>query len=148
MLCSLLLLALSATHVFAFPSMLSEAFISRRNAEHVSIDSPCPHMNELAKRQAPGVTPPFDPSQQYVSTTGEHAFVAPGPTDQRGPCLSFLSHRYLPLTNLWSGPGLNAMANHGYLPHNGVGSMQDFIDGTQAAFGMGKKVLPPSRYCC
>jgi hypothetical protein len=30
------------------------------------------------------------------------------------------------------------MANHGYLPHNGVGSIQDFITGTQEAFGMGK----------
>jgi len=28
----------------------------------------------------------FDPKAQYVSTTGDHAFVAPGPTDQRGPC--------------------------------------------------------------
>jgi hypothetical protein len=33
--------------------------------------------------------------------------------DQRGPC-----------------PGLNAMANHGYLPHNGVATVQQFIDGT------------------
>lgn len=32
------------------------------------------------------------------------------------------------------------MANHGYLPHNGVGTIQDFITGTQDAFGMGKSV--------
>jgi hypothetical protein len=30
------------------------------------------------------------------------------------------------------------MGNHGYLPHNGVGAIQGFITGTQAAFGMGK----------
>lgn len=30
------------------------------------------------------------------------------------------------------------MANHGYLPHNGVGTIEDFITGTQEAFGMGK----------
>ena len=35
------------------------------------------------------------------------------------------------------GPGLNAMANHGYLPHNGVGTIEELIDGTEAAFGMG-----------
>ena len=35
------------------------------------------------------------------------------------------------------GPGLNAMANHGYLPRNGVGSMQQFIDGTAEVFGLG-----------
>jgi hypothetical protein len=29
------------------------------------------------------------------------------------------------------------MANHGYLPHNGIGNMPDFINGCQEAFGMG-----------
>lgn len=29
------------------------------------------------------------------------------------------------------------MANHGYLPHNGVGTIQDFITGCTEAFGMG-----------
>lgn len=38
------------------------------------------------KRQLPGVTPPFDAELQYVSNTGDHAFVAPGSGDQRGPC--------------------------------------------------------------
>ncbi|KAJ3804494.1 Chloroperoxidase, partial [Lentinula aff. lateritia] len=46
----------------------------------------------------------FDPTTQYVSTTGTHAFVAPGSGDARGPC-----------------PGLNALVNHGYIPHNGMG---------------------------
>ena len=40
---------------------------------------------------------------QLIDVTGEHAWVAPGPNDLRGPC-----------------PGLNALANHGYFPHNGV----------------------------
>lgn len=77
-------------------------------------------VEELAKRQstaAPDLVSYFDASLQYVSTTGEHAFVAPNfeAGDVRGPC-----------------PGLNAMANHGYLPHNGVGSHTDFIAGTEA----------------
>ena len=29
------------------------------------------------------------------------------------------------------------MANHNYIPHNGVGTIQQFIDGTVAVFGMG-----------
>ena len=47
----------------------------------------------------------FDPAAQLVSTTGSNAWQAPdfAGGDQRGPC-----------------PGLNALANHGYLPHNGV----------------------------
>lgn len=48
-------------------------------------------------------------------------FVAPGPTDMRGEC-----------------PGLNAMANHNYLPHNGRASIQQFIDATEQVFGMAK----------
>lgn len=41
--------------------------------------------NALPKRVAIG-TPPFDPEAQYISNTGDHAFQAPGPNDQRGPC--------------------------------------------------------------
>ena len=43
-----------------------------------------------------GVAPGFNAAAQYVSTTGQYTWVAPGPLDARGPC-----------------PGLNAMANHG-----------------------------------
>lgn len=77
---------------------------------------------EVAKRQGvPDPTPNFNPKLQHVSNKGKHKFVKPDLTkDARGPC-----------------PGLNAMANHGYLPHNGVGTHTDFIAGTFAAFGMG-----------
>ncbi|SMY20994.1 unnamed protein product [Zymoseptoria tritici ST99CH_1A5] len=75
----------------------------------------------LERQTAPDPSTRFNAQEQYVSTSGEHAFVAPDLAggDQRGPC-----------------PGLNAMANHGYLPHNGVGSHTDFIEGTFKAFGM------------
>lgn len=63
--------------------------------------------------------PPFDASKQYVSNQGAYQFVAPGPTDARGPC-----------------PGLNAAANHNYLPHNGVATIDQFITGTLNSFGM------------
>lgn len=43
-----------------------------------------------------------------ITVTGEHAFRPPNfeKGDERGPC-----------------PGLNALANHGYIPHNGVVSV-------------------------
>lgn len=75
---------------------------------------------ELLKRQDPlglsraqtncGPTPcpTFDEEDQQVSTTGEHAFASPGPGDIRGPC-----------------PGLNAAANHGYLPRNGIANIEE-----------------------
>ena len=40
---------------------------------------------------------------QLVDVTGQHAWAPPGPNDIRGPC-----------------PGLNALANHGYFPRNGI----------------------------
>lgn len=58
--------------------------------------------------------PGWSPSQ-LIDVTGEHAFVAPGPNDLRGPC-----------------PGLNALANHGYLPHNGVATITQFISATNS----------------
>ncbi len=55
----------------------------------------------------------FDAEAQEVSTTGEHAWEAPNfaKGDQRGPC-----------------PGLNALANHGYLPRNGVSDINTMVD--------------------
>jgi hypothetical protein len=55
-------------------------------------------------------TPKFDAEVQRVSITGKQAWKTPGKNDQRGPC-----------------PGLNALANHGYLPHNGIGTIDQFI---------------------
>ena len=57
-----------------------------------------------------------------------HQFMPPGPNDARGPC-----------------PGLNAMANHNYLPRSGIATVNQFITGTHDAFGMGT-VIVPRRY--
>jgi hypothetical protein len=56
-----------------------------------------------------------------VSTTGAHAFVPPNfdAGDIRGPC-----------------PGLNTTTNHGYIPHNSVRTISDFINGTNEAYSM------------
>ncbi|KAJ3990890.1 Chloroperoxidase, partial [Lentinula boryana] len=62
----------------------------------------------------------FDAALQHVSTTGQHSFAPPGPGDFRGPC-----------------PGLNAMANHGYIPRKGIATIEEFVQGTYEVFGMG-----------
>lgn len=62
----------------------------------------------------------FNAAQQKIDVSGAHAWTAPGSGDQRGPC-----------------PGLNALANHNYLPHNGVATIQQFIDATNKVYGMG-----------
>lgn len=67
-----------------------------------------------------GVNPGFDASAQQVDVSGIHAFMPPGHGDQRGPC-----------------PGLNALANHNYLPHNGIATIEQFVTATTQVFGMG-----------
>lgn len=106
-------LSLLAAEVVAFPSNVFHREMSEEQER--SINQLAANIEAEAKNRRAGIplAPGFSTAQQYVSTTGEHAFVAPGPTDLRGPC-----------------PGLNAMANHGYIPHNGVATIPEFIQGT------------------
>nr|XP_018915905.1 PREDICTED: aromatic peroxygenase-like [Bemisia tabaci] len=75
--------------------------------------------------QAQVLEVPFNPKVQLVKNTGEHAFVAPNfaAGDQRGPC-----------------PGLNAMANHNYIPRNGVATAAQLIESCFRVFGLGKDI--------
>lgn len=103
-------LAVCVSEVAAFPAAAIEyAAKAQRDAVVASeIDG------SIAKFKKTRATPGFNATAQYVSTSGQYTFVAPDLTkDNRGPC-----------------PGLNAMANHGYIPHNGVATIQQFIDGT------------------
>lgn len=61
---------------------------------------------------------PFDPVEQKVDVTGDHEFRAPGPNYLRGPC-----------------PGLNALANHGYIQRNGIANLIRVISGCVKVFG-------------
>lgn len=63
----------------------------------------------------------FDPAAQLVFTSGNHSWIAPGPGDIRGPCA-----------------GLNAAANHGYLPRNGIATAETVNTGLWEAFGLDK----------
>jgi hypothetical protein len=44
------------------------------------------HTPSSNEKRILGIAPGFNAEAQYVSNTGKHAFVAPGPTDVRGPC--------------------------------------------------------------
>ena len=59
-------------------------------------------------------------TNKAIDVTGDHAFQAPSLTDQRGPC-----------------PGLNAMANHGYIHRSGVVSLIDAVAGMHQIYSMG-----------
>lgn len=107
-------LAIYATDVVAFPASMFHVDMPEEEKREIVKIAARIEAESIQRRQVsvPGL-PGFDASEQYVSNTGEHAFVAPGPTDLRGPC-----------------PGLNAMANHGYIPHNGIATIPEFIQGT------------------
>jgi hypothetical protein len=61
----------------------------------------------------------FDPKAQRIDVTGEHKFKTPNNKDYRGPC-----------------PGLNALANHGFIPRNGIASIDQLINASVRVFGM------------
>ncbi|KAL8667875.1 MAG: hypothetical protein Q9202_000340 [Teloschistes flavicans] len=101
----------SITHVIAFPHLNAQVLQDQVKQEEKS-----KHIRERTKRQVG-----FDPVAQHVSTTGEHVWVAPNIAagDKRGPC-----------------PGLNALANHGYLPHNGLAPATTIVQAVNQAYGM------------
>ncbi|PGH35241.1 hypothetical protein GX50_01937 [[Emmonsia] crescens] len=95
--------------------------IARFNAERSQKGCPYSQLQaELKHKRSKRLL--FDTMKKPIETTGKHAFVPPNfeAGDQRGPC-----------------PGLNALANHGYIPHNGVTTTAQVIFATNDVYGMG-----------
>lgn len=109
----LVALAIAATEISALPSKMFDLSMNEQETRAIAGVVASIEASAKGKRVGTPLAPGFVASEQYVSNTGAHAFVAPGPSDLRGPC-----------------PGLNAMANHNYIPHNGVATITQFIQGT------------------
>ena len=90
-------------------------FAAQRREAEAEAEPGCP-FSKLKKRVSK-----FVAQEQLIDVTGQYSFIPPNfeAGDQRGPC-----------------PGLNALANHGYLPHNGVADLQTIIKATNEAYGM------------
>ena len=89
-------------------------------AEHIQKrDVPKTNEQHEKRQSGPGGLPftTFN-EDQLIDVTGDHAWVAPGPNDIRGPC-----------------PGLNALANHGYFPHSGVVPLATGASATEEVYG-------------
>ncbi|EEQ84784.1 hypothetical protein RJZ56_005528 [Blastomyces dermatitidis] len=104
--------------VNAFPSAEN---IARFNAEQSQ--KGCPYsllQAELKHKREKRLF--VDTMKKPIEVTGKHAFVPPNfeAGAQRGPC-----------------PGLNALANHGYIPHNGVTTTAQVIFAINDVYGMG-----------
>ncbi|KAJ5548959.1 hypothetical protein N7513_006193 [Penicillium frequentans] len=114
LLCSLSL----STVVFGFPDLGSHG-----DQVHRSLHKRCPFSGD---KPQPKVQHDkrflFSTMDSPVDITGEHAFHPPDfeNGDQRGPC-----------------PGLNALANHGYIPRKGVVSFGNAITAINEVYGMG-----------
>lgn len=104
-------LALQASQVIAFPAQMFDLNVNEEEKRELARISLAVEAN--TKRDIVSRAPGFNSSQQYVSNQGAHKFVPPGKGDLRGPC-----------------PGLNAMANHNYIPHNGIATISQFVQGT------------------
>ncbi|KAG6809746.1 hypothetical protein H0H92_014881 [Tricholoma furcatifolium] len=74
--------------------------------------------------QGKGVRITAPPQEAYTGILAipepSHPYIAPGPNDIRGPC-----------------PGLNTLANHGYIPRNGIATYEQIVNATSHAFNMG-----------
>ncbi|KAF2853377.1 Cloroperoxidase [Plenodomus tracheiphilus IPT5] len=109
---STLLLASSSSLVDAFPAL------SARNLEGLTPEKLNGALGEVEKLR--NDTRFLVDILKPVECTGKHAFVAPKATDQRGPC-----------------PGLNALANHNYISHDGITSFAEVVAAINRVYGMG-----------
>lgn len=105
-----------ATTALAMPSFMNDPVALEKAREILRRDDPL----GLSKAESncgliPCVT--FDEEDQLVKLNGANAYVAPSPGDIRGPC-----------------PGLNAAANHGFLPRDGIVSIEETVAGLGALY--------------
>ncbi|KAJ5918280.1 hypothetical protein N7454_010655 [Penicillium verhagenii] len=107
-----------STVVVGFPDVGSHG-----DQVHRSLHKRCPFSNEQPQPKAQHDKRfLFSTMDSPVDITGEHSFQPPDfeNGDQRGPC-----------------PGLNALANHGYIPRKGVVSFGNAITAINEVYGMG-----------
>ncbi|KAJ3509945.1 heme-thiolate peroxidase [Coprinellus aureogranulatus] len=105
--------------VSAFPAYASLAGLSARQLAEV-----VPGLPDVLPGTPPG---PLEFSGTKLIYDEAHPFVAPGNEDMRGPC-----------------PGLNTLANHGYLPHNGVATPAQIINAVQEGKYFDPRVQGPA----
>ncbi|KAI0444671.1 Chloroperoxidase [Xylaria telfairii] len=112
--------AIAATS--AFPTVENLARLAMRDESlsqltDMSIDELHEYLLQLKEKRLL-----FDPLTTPIDVSGAHAFKPPNfqNGDLRGPC-----------------PGLNALANHGYIPRDGIVGLADVIGPANTVYGMG-----------
>ncbi|KAF9443253.1 aromatic peroxygenase precursor [Macrolepiota fuliginosa MF-IS2] len=103
-----------ASTASAFPAYGSLAGLTREE-----LDAVLPSLDFKLPAPPP---PPLNYTGIKLINDAAHPWKAPGPDDIRGPC-----------------PGLNTLANHGYLPRSGIVSPAEIISGLQECYNMENK---------
>jgi hypothetical protein len=128
-----MLLGLLATKASAFPAgMMEEAM---KSPEMIARAAEIASTKDRRQVKADGAAAVFEPvpkfnaAAQYVDVGpgSGHEWQAPGANDLRGPC-----------------PGLNAFANHGFLPKNGFATIQQFIDASSTFSAVATESVVPT----
>ncbi|KAG9314990.1 heme-thiolate peroxidase [Chiua virens] len=104
--------ALGFPHLANFPEYRSLAGLSPEQVRAVART-----FNSIPGAQP--LPPPINDTSAKLVYDVAHPFVPDRPGDIRGPC-----------------PGLNTLASHGYLPHNGVATPAQIITAVQEGFNM------------
>ncbi|KAJ4130436.1 hypothetical protein NW765_016624 [Fusarium oxysporum] len=123
--------ALLSNQATALPKLNADTPIPLNAFKFGARDAKNPHLGvdpELIRKFASQAPPnlgkrviDFDPKEQLVDVHGKHEFNPPDfeAGDVRGLC-----------------PGLNTLANHGYLPHNGVATFTQYVTAVGKVWGM------------
>ncbi|GIZ46056.1 hypothetical protein CKM354_000919600 [Cercospora kikuchii] len=104
----------------AYPAVMEALALEKRQNDFPEVPAPL-FTTDRDNCGSHGKCTVFDAQDQLVpvSQASGHEFRAPGRNDLRGQC-----------------PGLNAAANHAYLPRNGLATIQQTVDGLNAAYSM------------
>ncbi|CAN9092107.1 unnamed protein product [Alternaria alternata] len=103
---------------FAFPASMLKGDISDATLAEITALTERIARDLESRRSGAHVKRAFDAEAQRISTTGDHKYVSPN--DLRGPC-----------------PGINVLANHGYIPRNGISTITQMTTAANEVFGMG-----------
>ncbi|KAG9314954.1 heme-thiolate peroxidase [Chiua virens] len=108
--------ALGYPHLANFPEYRSLVGLSPEQVRAVART-----LNSMPGAQP--LPPPVNDTSPKLVYDATHPYIPDFPGDIRGPC-----------------PGLNTLASHGYLPHNGVATPGQIITAVQEGFNMGYNV--------
>ncbi|KIJ37151.1 hypothetical protein M422DRAFT_260307 [Sphaerobolus stellatus SS14] len=113
---TLLAFSLLAIHAIAFPQYQPLAGLSERELDNI-----LPRLHVMTPPPPPGL---LSNTSVKLVNDGVYPYELPRKGDMCGSC-----------------PGLNTLASHGYLPHNGIAAPTQIINAVQHGFSMDSNTM-------